>query len=137
MNELTQTVSMIVGTLCLVDSHCRMDSPPSTIPGADVGHSAPGICKPSTVALVYNLNQFATKYGAITQLQDPRQEIIGDLETMMKAAMKDLMGIARNPLKNIVFFRDGVSEGEYDAVKVVEVKAITCGFCFYRSNAHI
>ncbi|TEB35970.1 Piwi-domain-containing protein [Coprinellus micaceus] len=104
MNELAKTVSMIVG--------------------ADVGHPGPGVYKPSTVALVYNLNPFATKYGAITQLQDPRQEIVSNLESMMKEAMEALMEIARSPLKNIVFFRDGVSEGEYDAVKDVEVKAI-------------
>jgi eukaryotic translation initiation factor 2C len=78
---------------------------------------------------VYNLNPFATKYGAITQLQDPRQEIISNLESMMKEAMEALMEIARSPLKNIVFFRDGVSEGEYDAVKDVEVKAINGATC--------
>jgi eukaryotic translation initiation factor 2C len=74
---------------------------------------------------VYNHDQFATQYTAVTRLQDPRLEVITDLKDMMKDAMQDLMmNVARQPIKNIVFFRDGVSEGEYEKIREVEIGAI-------------
>ncbi|TEB35951.1 Piwi-domain-containing protein [Coprinellus micaceus] len=98
---------------------------PTMIVGADVSHPAPGIRKPSVTSLVYNHDQFATQYTAVTRLQDPRLEVITDLKDMMKDAMQDLMmNVARQPIKNIVFFRDGVSEGEYEKIREVEIGAI-------------
>ena len=99
--------------------------------GADVSHPAPGIRKPSVTSLVYNHDQFATQYTAVTRLQDPRLEVITDLKDMMKDAMQDLMvNIARQPIRNIVFFRDGVSEGEYEKIREVEIGAINGNFSF-------
>lgn len=99
--------------------------------GADVSHPAPGIQKPSVTSLVYNHDRFATKYTAITKLQDPRHEVIVELKDMMKTAIVDFLKKANAPIVNMVFFRDGVSEGEYDRIREVEIGAINgTGFSF-------
>ena len=53
-----------------------------------------------------------------------------DLKDMMKGAMRDLMVTARHPIQNIVFFRDGVSEGEYEKIREVEIGAINGNLSF-------
>lgn len=65
------------------------------------------------------------KYGTSIRIQPPRLEIIEDLQAMVEEAIKSfaLTNHSRLPQK-IIFFRDGVSEGEYDKVAAVEIKAI-------------
>lgn len=97
---------------------------PTMILGADVSHPAPGVQKPSVTSLVYNHDRFATKYTTITKLQDPRHEVIIELKEMMRTAILDFMGKADRPVVNIVFYRDGVSEGEYERIREAEIGAI-------------
>ncbi|KAJ2916815.1 hypothetical protein MD484_g3559, partial [Candolleomyces efflorescens] len=92
--------------------------------GSDVSHPGPGVRKPSVASLVYNQDQLGIKYTAITRLQDPRVEVMVDLEDMFHGAVVDLMGIARGPVTDIIFYRDGVSEGEYDDIIKHEIGAI-------------
>lgn len=80
--------------------------------------------KPSVTSLVYNHDRFATKYTTITKLQDPRHEVIIELKEMMRTAILDFMGKADRPVVNIVFYRDGVSEGEYERIREAEIGAI-------------
>jgi hypothetical protein len=47
-----------------------------------------------------------------------------DLEDMFRGAVLDLMGIAHGPVTDIIFYRDGVSEGEYDDIIKHEIGAI-------------
>lgn len=94
------------------------------IVGVDVGHPSPGVRKPSVASLVYNTNPTATIYNAITALQDPRTEVIADLFRMMCAAMNDVHAAARKPIQRIIFYRDGVSEGEYETIRQAEIADI-------------
>jgi eukaryotic translation initiation factor 2C len=93
--------------------------------GADVGHPGPGILKPSVAALVWSHDYDAVKYGTSTRIQPPRLEIIEDLQAMVEEAINNF-ALANNSAlpQKIIFFRDGVSEGEYDKVAAVEIKAI-------------
>ncbi|TEB35972.1 stem cell self-renewal protein Piwi [Coprinellus micaceus] len=97
---------------------------PTMIVGLDIGHASPGLREPSVVGLVYSIDQRGVKYSAFTALQEPRQESIVELRPMFKAALKDFVIHSGTLPRNVVVFRDGVSEGEYERVRKVEVKAI-------------
>lgn len=55
----------------------------------------------------------ATKYRGISRLQAARLEIIVDLQKMVE----DVLNRSKALPQNIVFFRDGVSEGEFEIVR--------------------
>ncbi|KAL0580200.1 hypothetical protein V5O48_001793 [Marasmius crinis-equi] len=98
---------------------------PSMVMGADVGHPGPGVARPSVASLVWSTDAYATRYSATSRLQHPRLEAIEDLEEMAEIAILDFMRMNNDtPPKRIFFFRDGVSEGEFDRVSQVEIQAI-------------
>ncbi|XP_006458774.1 argonaute-like protein [Agaricus bisporus var. bisporus H97] len=94
------------------------------IMGADVQHPAPGAeGRPSFTAVVGSVDQMASKYVAANALQVGRQELIDDLKTMVKDVLKLHMEYrthqekAKNPApRKLIFFRDGVSEGQFEQV---------------------
>jgi len=89
--------------------------------GADVGHAGPGMHEqPSITSLVASYDSNVSQYAAFVQVQRPRQEIIENLAGMMQGALVHFVK-QNNVLPDIiVFFRDGVSEGEYEAVRESE-----------------
>ena len=94
--------------------------------GADVGHPGPGVAKPSVTGLVFSYDEGATRYAALTEIQQPRVEIIESLQKMMERALGRFIEFTNSkiPPKRIIFFRDGVSEGEYSTVATAELEAI-------------
>ncbi|KAI0934439.1 hypothetical protein AcV5_006280 [Taiwanofungus camphoratus] len=96
--------------------------------GTDVGHPGPGVSsRPSITSLVASVDPYATRYAAYANVQSPRQEIIEELGNMFKKALKDYFDFQQGKLPSkIIFYRDGVSEGEYAQVAKVEVEAIEC-----------
>ncbi|KAI0706856.1 Piwi domain-containing protein [Cerioporus squamosus] len=104
------------------------------IVGADVGHPGPGVNHlPSITGLVASVDKTASLWTSFSYLQEPRLEIIQDLEQMMVDALNDYRGYRestgdRLPPRNVVFFRDGVSEGEYRRIQEVEVPMIKRAF---------
>jgi hypothetical protein len=48
-------------------------------PGAG-GHPGPGVAKPFVTGLVSSYDEAATRYAALTEIQQPRVEIIESLE---------------------------------------------------------
>jgi len=97
---------------------------PYMVVGADVGHPGPGVAKPSVTGLVFSYDAGATKYAALTEIQQPRVEIIESLQKMMEIALKRFKDVAGVLPKRVIFFRDGVSEGEYNTVATSELAAI-------------
>ncbi|KAG7096702.1 hypothetical protein E1B28_004116 [Marasmius oreades] len=97
---------------------------PTMILGADVGHPAPGVQHPSISSLVWSTDHRATKYSSITRIQPPRLEFILDLQEMVEAAIKDFIRVNRCPPSRIYYFRDGISEGEFETVAQKEVELI-------------
>ncbi|KAA1466451.1 argonaute-like protein [Dentipellis sp. KUC8613] len=97
---------------------------PTIVMGADVIHPAPGSDgRPSFTALVGNVDSDTAKYIATIKVQTSRQEIIEDLESMtnyilsMYMQYRQHMEKKANPApKRIIFFRDGVSEGQFQQV---------------------
>ncbi|CDO71261.1 hypothetical protein BN946_scf184908.g18 [Trametes cinnabarina] len=101
---------------------------PTIVMGADVMHPAPGASdRPSYTALVGNVDSDTAKYIADCRAQTTRQEMIADLEEMATAVIKMYQGYRTgvekkpgNP-KRIIFYRDGVSEGEFAQVLQYEL----------------
>ena len=92
--------------------------------GADVGHPGPGVAKPSVTGLVFSYDEAATRYAALTDIQRPRVEIIESLERMMEKSLRHFIELRKIPPRRVIFFRDGVSEGEYNTVATAELAAI-------------
>ncbi|OBZ75793.1 Protein argonaute-1 [Grifola frondosa] len=93
--------------------------------GADVGHPGPGnTVRPSLTGVVASVNADATIYTAFSNIQEPRREIIDKLDDMMFKSLKDYYEFNKKLPSNIVFYRDGVSEGEYDEVGRYEITAV-------------
>ncbi|UYV61068.1 AGO2 [Cordylochernes scorpioides] len=100
--------------------------------GADVNHPAPGdVITPSIAAVVGSIDSHLFRYIPEVRLQTRNQklqsrlEIIQDLCEMTKALLKAYYkNIAKKP-QAILFFRDGVSEGQFQEVlrdELAEIK---------------
>jgi len=99
-------------------------SRPAIIMGADVTHAGPGSRLPSIAAVVGSVDAFATKYAAVTRSQESRQEIIVDLAKCVKELLMDFYRASKLKPEKILFFRDGVGEGQFGIVLQHEVHAI-------------
>jgi len=99
---------------------------PTLVLGADVIHPAPGSeGRPSFTSVVGNVDSDSSKYVATTRVQTSRQEMIDDLEEMVvhiigmyqrwRINVEKIAESASKP-KRIIFYRDGVSEGQFKTV---------------------
>ncbi|KAJ3504960.1 hypothetical protein NLJ89_g7668 [Agrocybe chaxingu] len=87
----------------------------------------PGVQKPSVSSLVYSHDEHATEYAALTSIQAPRLEMIQDLSRFIKMALENFVAKNNTPPNRLIFFRDGVSEGEYQRVAEQELVWIRDG----------
>ncbi|EIW82123.1 argonaute-like protein [Coniophora puteana RWD-64-598 SS2] len=106
---------------------------PTIVMGADVIHPPPGSDgRPSFTALVGSVDSDSAKYVATSRVQASRVELIEDLQDMAKHILvkymqyrqvveKKTTGIAPTRL---YFYRDGVSEGQFQQVLDSELKAL-------------
>ncbi|KAF9072924.1 Piwi domain-containing protein [Rhodocollybia butyracea] len=106
----------------------RLQQKNTIVMGADVAHPGPGSLKPSVASLVASYDDLASRYVAFTRIQHPRQEFIQDLKEMVTDAINNYVGTHNgNGVARIVFFRDGISEGEFESVSRHEIAAIKSG----------
>eukprot|EP00887_Chlorella_sp_A99_P007698 scaffold20.g7698.t1 len=102
---------------------------PFMIFGADVTHPMGGEDMPSIAAVVGSLDAVASRYAARVSMQTGRQEIIVDLKGELGAMVKGLLSefyavtSGRRP-ERLVFYRDGVSEGQFKEVYYSEYSAL-------------
>ncbi|KAJ8950211.1 hypothetical protein NQ314_007963 [Rhamnusium bicolor] len=112
-------------------NHCLGNRPdimqkPFMIMGADVTHPSPDARNiPSVAAVTASHDPKAFKYNICWRLQQPKVEIIEDLETIVVEQLKFFykQTNGRKP-ETIIFFRDGVSEGQFVQVRNAEIRAI-------------
>jgi eukaryotic translation initiation factor 2C len=98
---------------------------PTIILGADVTHPAPGdMNRPSVAAVTGSLDARASTYASSIRVQANRTEIIADLANMIKELLKTFYQSCGHKPERILFYRDGVSEGQFKQVMDSEVSAI-------------
>jgi eukaryotic translation initiation factor 2C len=110
---------------------------PHIVLGADVTHPAPGSYgRPSVAALVGSRDLHGIQFTGSLRNQPSRQEIITDMGEMFLEVYRRWFEnfTPRVHAQAIIMFRDGVSEGQYQQVLDVELKAIRTA-C--RSACHI
>ncbi|XVE59482.1 hypothetical protein DITRI_Ditri05aG0049400 [Diplodiscus trichospermus] len=112
---------------------------PTIIFGADVTHPQPGEDSSSSIAAVVASMDWpeVTKYRGIVSAQPPRKEIIQDLYKTVQDPQKGVVhgGMIRELLlaffkstrqkpSRIIFYRDGVGEGQFSQVLLYEMDTI-------------
>ncbi|KAG6909899.1 hypothetical protein DXG01_014713 [Tephrocybe rancida] len=106
---------------------------PTIVMGADVIHPAPGSeGRPSFTSVVGNVDSESAKYIATTRVQTSKQEMIDDLQPMCKEILQKYVGyrttVEKKPSptspKRLIFYRDGVSEGQFQQVLDLELPLI-------------
>ncbi|KAJ7093188.1 ribonuclease H-like domain-containing protein [Mycena epipterygia] len=102
----------------------QLKASPFMIFGADVAHPGPGQNRPSIASVVWSYDEDAASYVAYSEVQAPRQEIIQGLQEMVTKAILEFGNKIKMPPSRIIFYRDGVSEGELEKVKTFEIAAI-------------
>ncbi|KAF9117006.1 hypothetical protein BGX27_007060 [Mortierella sp. AM989] len=114
----------IVGTLAS-NSMPFMDRKSTLIIGADVSHPAPGEdSKPSIASVVASIDDMAARFIGRLIVQDPCMEVIHDLQPLVKELVKTYKRLTGHHPKRILFYRDGVSEGQFETILKTEVNAI-------------
>ncbi|KAI8359267.1 Piwi domain-containing protein [Mortierella sp. GBAus27b] len=108
------------------DSIPFLTSKPTMIIGADVTHPAPGEIKPSVVAVVGSMDREGFRFAGRLKVQDPRLEvrIIDGLKFMIFQLLSQFHEKNRVWPERILFYRDGVSEGQFAEVMQKEVAAV-------------
>lgn len=97
---------------------------PAIIFGADVTHAGPGSSLPSIAALVGSMDAHAYRYATSIRAQVSRAEIIEDLGPMVKELLIGFFRATRKKPEKIMFYRDGVSEGQFAHVRDFEIQSI-------------
>ncbi|KAF8891134.1 Piwi domain-containing protein [Gymnopilus junonius] len=135
MNVVLKVNVKLGGINVVLDSSALNDPiNPTVILGADVIHPPPGATdRPSFTAVVGSVDTHAAKYVATSRVQTGRQEIINDLKDMCKHVLGLYMiyrqkvenkGEKDLPPKKLIFYRDGVSEGQFKDVLKLELPLI-------------
>uniref|UniRef100_A0A5K3FNC3 Protein argonaute-1 n=1 Tax=Mesocestoides corti TaxID=53468 RepID=A0A5K3FNC3_MESCO len=93
--------------------------------GADVTHPPAGDkTKPSIAAVVASMDAHPSRYSATVRVQSHRQEIIQDLYPMVRSLLLQFYRSTRFKPTRIIYYRDGVSEGQFLNVLNHELRAI-------------
>ncbi|KAI0745804.1 Piwi domain-containing protein [Earliella scabrosa] len=123
------------GINSIIDSPVSPILQASMVVGADVSHPGPGVThQPSVTGLVASVDPYMGEFTSFSCVQQPRLETIQDLETMMENALRDYItykqaqGQPPVPPACVIFYRDGVSEGEFAHVARTEIPMIKRAF---------
>ncbi|KAF0908629.1 hypothetical protein E2562_026848 [Oryza meyeriana var. granulata] len=94
--------------------------------GADVTHPAAlDDSTPSIASVVASVDwPEVTKYNSVVRAQGHRQEIIEDLEGIVKELLNAFKRDSKMQPKQLIFYRDGVSEGQFKQVLEREIPEI-------------
>jgi eukaryotic translation initiation factor 2C len=98
---------------------------PTMIIGADVSHASPGSAAPSMAALTVSIDRHAGRYAAACETNGSRVEMIteANIYSMLRPLFQhwqETVGGGQLP-NHVYYFRDGVSEGQFQHVLQQEV----------------
>lgn len=87
--------------------------------GADVTHPSPDQRNiPSVVGVAASHDQVGFRYNCAWRLQDPKQEMIMDLENILVEQMHLYKQKNNGKLPSkLMYYRDGVSDGQFGQVR--------------------
>lgn len=71
---------------------------------------------PSLFQVVGSMDAHPSRYCATVRVQRPRQEVIQDLASMVRELLIQFYKSTRYKPTRIIFYRDGVSEGQFRQV---------------------
>lgn len=98
---------------------------PTMIMGADVTHPPPGDnFRPSIASVVGSMDAQGARFSSVVRVQGSRVENIVDLGGMTKELLRSFYQSTQRKPGRILFYRDGVSEGQFAQVLETELKAI-------------
>ncbi|XP_024894018.1 protein argonaute-2-like [Temnothorax curvispinosus] len=104
---------------------CLNEKYPCMLVGADVTHPSPDSKdSPSIAAVAASRDKSAFRYNVALRLQQPKEEMILDLEEIILTQLRVYMQETKCCPKRIVYYRDGVSEGQLPQVMYYEIGAI-------------
>ncbi|KAG7231685.1 hypothetical protein INR49_010735 [Caranx melampygus] len=93
-----------------------------------VPHQRPSVFQQPVIFLgadvVGSMDAHPSRYCATVRVQRPRQEIIQDLASMVRELLIQFYKSTRYKPTRIIFYRDGVSEGQFRQVLYYELLAI-------------
>nr|POF12669.1 protein argonaute 18 [Quercus suber] len=94
--------------------------------GLDVTHPSPGSTSsaPSVASIVSSIDSTLAQWPAAIRVQEARKEMITDLTELVEGQLKLWQAKHRTLPVNIILYRDGVSEGQYQVVLDVELPSI-------------
>lgn len=97
--------------------------------GIDVTHPSPGSNSnaPSVASMVASIDKNLAQWPADIRIQEARQEMVGDLEGMLKVRLQlwKTLGNHQSFPENLLIYRDGVSEDQYKMVLNEELPQFT------------
>ncbi|KAF9362098.1 hypothetical protein BGX34_006708 [Mortierella sp. NVP85] len=98
---------------------------PTIIFGADVSHPSPlERNRPSIASLVGSMDSRAARYAATVRVQTARTETIADLGGMVTELLKTFYQTCGEKPERILFYRDGVSDGQFREVLDKEIASV-------------
>ncbi|CAG8771735.1 12361_t:CDS:2, partial [Acaulospora morrowiae] len=80
--------------------------------------------RPSIAALCGSMDAKASRYAATVRIQTGRNETIVDLPNMVKELLKTFYQTCARKPERVLYYRDGISEGQFSRVMDHELKAI-------------
>ena len=115
------------GTTSVIDKGIR--SPilkrPVIIFGADVTHPSPrDVTTPSIAAVVASMDAHPNQYSAEVRIQEHRVEKITALKEMVVILLRRFRKSTSVAPEKIIFYRDGVDEGQFEKILIHELQAI-------------
>lgn len=88
--------------------------------GIDVTHPSPGSSSnaPSVAGMVGSVDRWLGQWPAALRIQEARKEMVTDLEEMLKSRLQLWLTKGKHAAlpENLLVYRDGVSEGQYQQV---------------------
>ncbi|KAI6038599.1 Piwi-domain-containing protein [Pisolithus marmoratus] len=107
---------------------------PTMIVGMDVTHPGPGSAKgtPSIAAVVASVDSQYAQYPGCLEIQETKKEMITKLKDMMISRLEIFKNRNKGKLPDrVLVYRDGVSEGQFNIVRVEEFPEIVKAFRKY------
>ncbi|KAM5355683.1 hypothetical protein ACJ41O_002329 [Fusarium nematophilum] len=103
------------------------DSRPTIIVGVDVSHTAPGGTSPSTAAMTMSVDKDATRYAGLVETNGYRVEMLtpANVQFLFGQLLEQWkVGHVGKLPSHLIYFRDGVGEGQFAYVLDQEIAEI-------------